>query len=118
MDSFLSGRGIARRFGTVRAVDGVDFDIAKGTITALLGPSGCGKTTLLRVIGGLDVPNEGTITLDGTQLNGDGTFVLPENRRIGMVFQDFALFPHMNVAKNVSFGLSRGMDKGRRVEEL
>ncbi|MGH2599469.1 MAG: ABC transporter ATP-binding protein [Dehalococcoidia bacterium] len=114
----LSCRGVIKRFGTTAAVDGVDLDVTQGHILALLGPSGCGKTTLLRLIAGFEVPNAGEVALAGRLLSGPSTFVLPEKRRVAMVFQDFALFPHMNVASNVAFGLRRGADKRRRVTEL
>src|SRR5690606_7753961 len=78
-----------------------------GATLALLGPSGCGKTTLLRIIAGLEVPDAGTVTVGGTELSGPGGVVPPERRRIGMVFQDWALFPHLSVARNVGFGLPR-----------
>ncbi|HHC07613.1 MAG TPA: ABC transporter ATP-binding protein [Actinobacteria bacterium] len=80
----------------------------RGEVLALLGPSGCGKTTLLRVVAGLEAPEDGRLVVDGELLVGPGTFVPPERRRIGMVFQDWALFPHLTVAKNVAFGLERG----------
>jgi iron(III) transport system ATP-binding protein len=115
---FLSCWDIVKRFGTTAAVDGVDLDVAHGEILALLGPSGCGKTTLLRLIAGFEAPTAGTIALDGRLLCGPHTFTLPEKRRVAMVFQDFALFPHMNVAANIAFGLKRGSDKRRRIAEL
>ena len=86
-------------------------------MVALLGPSGCGKTTLLRCIAGLERPDAGEVRLDGRPLSGQGTFVPPERRRIGMVFQDGALFPHLSVAGNVGYGLSRSERRGRRVAE-
>jgi iron(III) transport system ATP-binding protein len=109
---------VVKRFGTVAAVNGVDLDVQRGQMLALLGPSGCGKTTLLRLIAGFEAPDAGDITLDGRRLNGDGAFVPPEKRRVAMVFQDFALFPHMNVAANIGFGLPKGADRRRRVAEL
>ena len=117
MEPFVSIRGVTRKFGSTVAVDAADLEIARGELFALLGPSGCGKTTLLRLIGGLDTPDAGAISLDGRTLNDAGTFVPPEKRNVVMVFQDFALFPHMTVAKNVAFGLPRRAAKGR-VEEL
>jgi iron(III) transport system ATP-binding protein len=118
MDAFVSLRGIVRRYGDVMAVRSADLDVAKGSITALLGPSGCGKTTLLRLIGGLDTPTAGRISLDGAELNGANVFVPPERRHVVMVFQDFALFPHMDVGRNIAFGLPAGVDRKRRVGEL
>ncbi len=118
MDAFVSIRGVVRRFGDVVAVNEADLEAERGELVALLGPSGCGKTTLLRLIGGLDLPDAGAISVDGTLLNGPGTFVPPERRRVGMVFQDYALFPHLDVAANVAFGLARGVDKRGRTAEL
>lgn len=85
---------------------------------ALLGPSGSGKTTLLRVIAGLELANAGRITLDHRVLTGDGAFIRPEKRRIGMVFQDWALFPHLTVSQNVAFGLDRSDSSKARVGEV
>ena len=117
MDVFASVRDVTRRFGSTVAVDGVSLDVVRGELIALLGPSGCGKTTLLRIIGGLEMPDSGVVELDGRMLNGPGTAVPPEKRGIVLVFQDFALFPHMTVAKNVAFGMPRGAGK-HRVDEL
>jgi iron(III) transport system ATP-binding protein len=117
-NTILTCRGVVKRFGPVTAVDGVDLDVKRGDILALLGPSGCGKTTLLRMIAGFEMPDAGEIVLDGRMLNGPGRAVPPEQRRVAMVFQDFALFPHMNVAANISFGLPKGVEKQRRVATL
>lgn len=87
------------------AVDAVSFGLAKGEIGVLIGPSGCGKTSVLRAIAGLERPAAGHIVLDGRVLAAEGVHVPPEQRRIGMVFQDYALFPHLSVAQNVAFGL-------------
>ncbi len=93
--------GITKRFGDVVAVDNIDLSIADGEFFALLGPSGCGKTTTLRMIGGLDFPTEGSLRIFGDEV---GT--LPPNKRpVNTVFQNYALFPHMNVLENVGFGL-------------
>src|SRR5918998_1248503 len=89
-----------------------------GEIVALLGPSGCGKTTSLRLIAGFERPDGGTIEVGGRQLAGAGTFVSPERRRIGVVFQDYALFPHLDVAGNVAYALGRRPDHARTAEVL
>src|SRR6478609_5602659 len=94
-------RGLRKSFGDVVAVDDLDLDVPDGAICALLGPSGCGKTTTLRLIAGLEQPDGGTIEIGGTEVAGRGKAIPAERRRIGMVFQDYALFPHMNVAANV-----------------
>src|SRR5690606_17354985 len=95
---------------------GVDLDVAEGSVVALLGPSGCGKTTLLRSIAGLERPSGGEVRIGDTLVSGPGTHVPPERRRIGMVFQDWALCPHLTVGGNVAFGLPRAERKGPRVE--
>ena len=100
--------GISRSFGLTRAVDDVTLEVQTGEIFGVLGPSGCGKTTLLRLIAGFERPETGTVTVGGTLVAGDGTWVSPERRRIGMVFQDYALFPHLTVERNVGFGVPRG----------
>jgi ABC-type Fe3+/spermidine/putrescine transport system ATPase subunit len=111
-------RGVSRAFGAVQALDGVDLDLRAGETLALLGPSGCGKTTLLRAVAGLGRPDAGTIEIGGRLVEGPGTFVPPEKRRIGMVFQDVALFPHLSVAENVAFGIRNEPDRDARVAEL
>jgi iron(III) transport system ATP-binding protein len=103
----LRVRGVERRFGDVRAVDGIDLDVHRGRIVALLGPSGCGKTTMLRLLAGFERADAGTIELEGRPVDGAGTWVPPDRRGVGMVFQDYALFPHLDVLRNVGFGLSR-----------
>lgn len=100
-------RGIAKRFEGESVLRGVDLTVEKGSSVTLLGPSGCGKTTLLRAIAGLDRPDAGTISLGDRVLTNGDRFVAPERRRIGMVFQDWALFPHLNVAANVAYGLPK-----------
>jgi sulfate transport system ATP-binding protein len=116
----LAVEGLTKRF-TRRgppAVDGVSFSVPVGTITTLLGPSGSGKSTVLRLIAGLEDPDEGRVIVDGV----DGTRLPPQRRRVGFVFQSYALFPHMSVRRNIAFGLLvRGAsadEQRRQVDEL
>jgi iron(III) transport system ATP-binding protein len=103
---------VSKRFGEVRAVERADLDVRRGEFVALLGPSGCGKTTLLRLIAGFEAPDEGVVCLDGRPVAGP-VWTPPERRRVGMVFQDYALFPHLSVAENVGFGLARRHARAR-----
>jgi iron(III) transport system ATP-binding protein len=96
---------LTRRFGERSALESVSLDIAAGEILCLLGPSGSGKSTLLRLVAGLERPSAGRIVLEGVEVAGPRTFVEPERRRVGMVFQDYALFPHLTVAQNIGFGV-------------
>lgn len=96
--------GVSKRFGDFQALDALDVTLDPGESLVLLGPSGCGKTTTLRLIAGFERPNGGTIELDGRQLAGPGAFVPPEQRNMAVVFQSYALWPHMTVAENVGFG--------------
>jgi len=100
-------RGLSKSFGPTRAVREVNLDIERGELMSILGPSGCGKTTLLRIIAGFDAPDAGCVNVGDTVVAGPGRLVPPEKRRVGMVFQDYALFPHLSVEANVAFGLSR-----------
>ncbi|MGI9557689.1 MAG: ABC transporter ATP-binding protein [Solirubrobacterales bacterium] len=111
-------RGLSRSFNGARAVDDVDLDFGPGGIHALLGPSGCGKTTTLRLIAGLDRPDAGSVHVGGRALTSADAFVPPERRRIGMVFQDYALFPHYDVQGNVAYALGRRPDQSRVQEVL
>src|SRR5215204_1369866 len=95
----LTLEGVTRRFGKLTALDRVDLDIAPGEVVSLLGHSGCGKTTLLRVAAGVDVPSAGRVLVDGREVASQTTFVPPEKRSIGLMFQDYALFPHMTILK-------------------
>ena len=95
--------GAVKRFDGRAAVDGIDLAVPSGAFFVALGPSGCGKSTLLRLIAGLETLDAGTIALDGAPVAGPGLHVAPEARRVGVVFQSYALWPHMNVAQNVAF---------------
>ena len=109
---------VTKRFGATAAVDGASLCVARGEVVALLGPSGCGKTTLLRLIAGFERPDAGTVAVAGRLAAGPGVWAAPESRRVGMVFQDYALFPHLTVAANVGFGLPRRARAGRVPELL
>ncbi|MFB6081401.1 MAG: ABC transporter ATP-binding protein [Halanaeroarchaeum sp.] len=119
-DPVLRLEGVTKAFGTEVAVRDVTLDVADGELLTLLGPSGCGKTTTLRLLAGLERPSEGTIEIDGTVVATPTSVVPPEERSIGMVFQDFALFPHLTVAENVAFGLTDADEstKATRVDDL
>ncbi len=117
MNAAAQFRSVTQVFGDFTAVDDIDLDIPAGKLTTLLGPSGCGKTTTLRMLAGYTRPTSGTILIDGV----DATRTPPEKRGLGMVFQSYALFPHMTVSDNVGYGLKlRGTpraERQRRVEE-
>ncbi len=107
-------RGVTRRFGTVKAVDNVTFNVEAGTLVTLLGPSGCGKTTTLRMIAGLETVSEGKVFIGGK----DVTLQHATDRSVAMVFQSYALFPHMTVQENVAFGLEvSGVSRKDRAEK-
>ena len=110
--------GVSRSYGPVRAVRSLDLEVRSGEILALLGPSGCGKTTSLRLIAGFESPDMGTVEVGGRAVAGPGVNVPPDKRRVGMVFQDYALFPHLSVAQNVAYGLPGGKRRNGRVEEV
>ena len=97
---------VSHRYGQVQAIDDVSLSVAAGEFLCLLGPSGCGKSTLLRIIAGLVRQTSGQVYIDGQEVAGPGGFVAPEKRGVGLMFQDYALFPHLDVLHNVTFGLS------------
>jgi len=105
-----------RQFGDLVAVRDVSLDITPGEILCLLGPSGCGKTTLLRLVSGLEIPNSGRILIDGREMSGPKANIPPEARGVGLMFQDFALFPHMTILENVAFGL-QAMERNTALAE-
>lgn len=119
-DALLSVTNLSVRYGQTLALEEVNLDLPAGELLCLLGPSGCGKSTLLRAIAGFQEASEGSIAVSGKTLQSGSTFVAPELREIGMVFQDVALFPHLSVWHNIAFGLYRWnkADIAARVENL
>lgn len=109
---------ISKRFGDVVALDHCDLTVPLGAVVTLLGPSGTGKSTMLRVLAGFEHPDSGSIRIRGRQVVGPGIFVPPEQRRVGVVPQDYALFPHMDVAANVAYGLGKGKGREDRTKEI
>ncbi len=109
--------GLVKTFSDAGALNGLSLDVVKGEILALIGPSGCGKTTLLRLITGVSKPDAGSIEVGGRVMVSSERFVPPEFRRVGMVFQNYALFPHLNVAANIAYGL-HGADKDDQVSAM
>ncbi|HSE77806.1 MAG TPA: ABC transporter ATP-binding protein [Alphaproteobacteria bacterium] len=109
----LSIAGVTHRFDVLTVVEDVTLSIAPGELVCLVGPSGCGKTTLLRLVAGLEEVQQGAIAIDGTTVGAPGRHVPPEARGIGMMFQDYALFPHLTIADNVGFGLVKSDGKAR-----
>ena len=109
--AIVSLEGITKRFGDVTAVERLDMQIMAGEFITFLGPSGCGKSTTLRILGGFEKPDQGRVFVDGQ----DVTYLPPNKRDVNMVFQDYALFPHMTVAQNIAFGLEL---KGRTREQI
>jgi iron(III) transport system ATP-binding protein len=110
MTALLELNNINCRYDGQVIIEDLSFSVLPKQIVSLLGPSGCGKTTALRAIAGLEDIHAGQIRLDGTCLSAPGTMLAPEKRQVGMVFQDYALFPHLTVSKNIAFGL-HGRDK-------
>ncbi|MBI3454231.1 MAG: ABC transporter ATP-binding protein [Candidatus Rokubacteria bacterium] len=113
-DPIITLSRVSKSFGSVRAVDDVSMQIGKGEFFAILGPSGCGKTTLLRLLGGFEIPTAGEIYIDGEEVSG----MSPNKRPSNMVFQNYAIFPHLNVRQNIAYGLSnKGMTKAQ-IDEI
>ena len=104
--------------GKVEALNNVSFSLRKGNILAVVGESGSGKTTLIRLIAGLEVLNKGVITLKEKIVSSNSIFIEPQHRNVGMVFQDYALFPHLTIFQNISYGLSNKINKIARVQEV
>lgn len=118
--TILSLKSVTKRFGDVHALREVDLDIAERDIVCLVGQSGCGKSTLLRAIAGIEGIEAGTIALDGRVVSSADTFVEPEKRNVGFMFQDYALFPHLSARQNIAFGL-KNLDRkaaAARVEDV
>ncbi len=118
MTSALTVNDVCKRFGATVAVDHVSFELGPDELLALVGPSGCGKSTLLRLIAGLHPTESGSITLGGTVVDDGRRALPPERRRVGLVFQEHALFPHLSVAKNIAFGVRDEAGVGGRVGEM
>ena len=106
------------KYGIGPVLAGIDFDLKRQEVCAIVGASGSGKSTFLKLIAGLESPDSGTIKLGGTIVSDERLFLPPEKRKVGFVFQDFALFPHLTVEQNVGFGIAKAQDKQDRVAEL
>jgi iron(III) transport system ATP-binding protein len=120
MSALLEVRGVSQSYDERPVLENLSFELQPGTIGCLLGPSGCGKTTVLRCIAGFEAVSRGEIVLHGETMTRPGRIVPAERRRIGMVFQDYALFPHLTVARNIAFGLRKASagERDARVAEL
>jgi iron(III) transport system ATP-binding protein len=114
----LTFEGVSRDFDGKLALDNVSLDVAPGEIVCLVGPSGCGKTTLLRIASGVERPSAGRVLIDGQEVAGPNRFVPPEKRGVGLMFQDFALFPHLSILDNVAFGLKSLTRSEAKLEAL
>lgn len=108
---------VSKWFGEIEAVSELNLSLQEGHFLALLGPSGCGKTTTLRMLAGFESPDEGSIQIGGQTVAAPGLNVPPEKRSVGMVFQEYALFPHLNVFDNVAYGLPKGVDRPSQVRQ-
>ncbi len=106
-DSVAELRGVSKNYGDVQAVSHIDLSIAPGEFLSFLGPSGCGKTTALRMLAGFETPSTGTVLIDGEDVSGQA----PYNRPVNMVFQNYALFPHLTAGQNIAYGLKQQRPK-------
>ncbi|CTQ50565.1 ABC transporter ATP-binding protein [Jannaschia donghaensis] len=118
MAPLLHAEGLVRHLGGRDVVDDISLSVPAGQVTCLLGPSGCGKSTTLRIIAGVDRQDAGIVSLNGAVVSDDRRHVPAERRGIGLMFQDFALFPHLTVAQNIGFGLPKGDAAAARVLDL
>ena len=114
----IRARSVTKSYGSEIVLSDFNLDVWNGSIVGILGISGSGKTTVLRLLAGFDKPDTGIIEMRNRVISSEDTFLPPEERNVGMVFQDYALFPHLNVEKNISFGLSRDEIKSGRLEEV
>lgn len=114
----LSVQNISKKFGKLSVLDGINLEVRENDFVALLGKSGSGKSTLLRLIAGFESPDAGTIMLDDHILSNRSLFVKPEDRQVGVIFQDYALFPHLSVRRNIAFGVKDLKKHHQRIEEL
>ncbi len=115
----LELKGITRILGGKQILDNISLSVRAGELTCLLGPSGCGKTTTLRIVAGVDRQDTGEVLIDGQAISNQKVHIPPEKRSVGLLFQDFALFPHLTVEENVAFGLiGRGSNRKERITEL
>ena len=118
--SMLSLQNLTLTLGKKKILEDISFDLEVGELLCLLGPSGCGKTSTLRAIAGLEIPDSGLVRLNGRTVSNSNSVTPPYERDIGFLFQDFALFPHLTVAENISYGLSKlsKTEAKNRTEEL
>jgi iron(III) transport system ATP-binding protein len=117
-DTVLELDGVTKRYGDTTVIDDLSLSVREGELLTLLGPSGCGKTTTLRLVAGLEEPSEGVVRLQDEVVANSETFAPAEERDVGVVFQEFALFPHLTARENVAFGIEEDPDRDRRVEDL
>ncbi|MDX8046503.1 ABC transporter ATP-binding protein [Gracilibacillus sp. S3-1-1] len=117
MSSILSVEHVSKAYGNVLALDNVSFSLNEGEVVSILGPSGCGKSTLLQAIAGLLKPTDGQIIIDNQKVSDRHTMLSPDKRPVNMVFQDYALWPHMNVYENIAYGLKRRKNYTKKRKE-